>query len=408
MKFTIFTPTHNATFLKRLRRSIENQTYQNFEWLIVPNGDVTLDKSDYDIPQAVIRPYKGVTNNIGEIKSFCCNNSTGDFLVEVDHDDEITPNCLEELANAFSDTSVDFVYSNFAELRNDEPFFYSDVYGWEKRLFSWNDKTVFEMISFPSMPATFSKIWFAPNHVRAWKKSFYMSIGGHNHSYAVLDDHDLLCRTYINGKVQHIDKCLYVYHVHQNNSYSGSKNEFIQQETLNIHDKYIYQMAEKWCDLNNLRKIDLCGGHSKPSGYESIDLKGADINANLNKKWPFKNEEIGIFRAHDALEHLKNPIHSMKEAYRCLAPNGWFLTFTPSTDGRGAFQDPTHISFWNSNSFWYYTRTNQAKYIDTPVKFQLNRIKNYFPSKWHEEHNILYVKADLLKFSGRTSGLIEI
>ena len=28
---------------------------------------------------------------------------------------------------------------------------------------------------------------------------------------------------------------------------------------------------------------------------------------------------------------------------------------TPSTDGRGAFQDPTHVSFYNENSFWYFT-----------------------------------------------------
>jgi hypothetical protein len=28
----------------------------------------------------------------------------------------------------------------------------------------------------------------------------------------------------------------------------------------------------------------------------------------------------------------------------------------PSTDGRGAFQDPTHVSFWNANTFAYFSR----------------------------------------------------
>jgi hypothetical protein len=100
----------------------------------------------------------------------------------------------------------------------------------------------------------------------------------------------------------------------------------------------------------------------------------------------------------------------MKEAHRCLAPKGWFLTFTPSTDGRGAFQDPTHIKFFNSNSFWYYTKKDQAQYIGTPVRFQLNRIKNYYPNDWCKMHDIVYVKADLYKFdeTGRTPGLIEI
>ena len=31
------------------------------------------------------------------------------------------------------------------------------------------------------------------------------------------------------------------------------------------------------------------------------------------------------------------------------------LSLTPSTDGRGAYQDPTHVAFYNENSFWYYT-----------------------------------------------------
>ena len=84
------------------------------------------------------------------------------------------------------------------------------------------------------------------------------------------------------------------------------------------------------------------------------------------------------------------------------------MTFTPSTDGRGAFQDPTHVSFWNSNSFWYYTRKEQAAYINTPVKFQLNRIKNFYPNDWCRMHDIVYVKADLYKFDGRTPGGIEI
>ena len=70
-----------------------------------------------------------------------------------------------------------------------------------------------------------------------------------------------------------------------------------------------------------------------------------------------------------ALRHayyFRNPIHTMQEAHRCLTPGGWFLTLPPSTDGRGAFQDPTHVSFWSSNSFWYYTRPEQARFIHSP------------------------------------------
>lgn len=410
-KFTLFTPTHDPKYLKRLEKSLLNQTFQDFEWLIVVNGQPTIDevKNLVSIKQANVIPYKGKTNNIGEIKLYSCKQASGEILVEMDHDDELTPDCLAELFEAYLDETVDFVYSNFIEIAgNGEPHTYGEQYGWKYRPFSWNGRLYHECLGFPPDPASFSKIWYGPNHVRTWRKSFYNRIGGHDPSLKILDDQDLFARTYIKGKVKHLEKCLYVYYYHENNSHRGDLNAFIQTETLNIHDKYIYPLVEKWCDINGLRKIDLCGGISPAEGYESIDLNNADIIANLDETWPIENGTVGVFRAHDALEHLKNPIHTMKEIYRCLAPNGWALTLTPSTDGRGAFQDPTHISFWNSNSFWYYTKEQQAKYIGMPVKFQLNRIKNFYPSKWHEFHNILYVKADLLKFTDTTPGLIEI
>jgi hypothetical protein len=44
----------------------------------------------------------------------------------------------------------------------------------------------------------------------------------------------------------------------------------------------------------------------------------------------------------------------MNEIWRILKPDGIVDISVPSTDGRGAFQDPTHVSFWNINSFMYY------------------------------------------------------
>ena len=397
--FSIVTPTNNTQYLPRLARSLNDQTFKDFEWVVLPNGNAKIDMESLALKPRVVFSSKPDSKLIGLFKKEVSMAGEGHVIIEMDHDDELTPDCLEELYKAFSkDESIDFVYSNCAEIDfNDKPFVYSDYYGWRNREFEYKGSKLLELISFESSAASFSKIWFSPNHVRAWKKSFYIKIGGHNEKMEVLDDQDILCKTYIQGNVHHIDKCLYIYYRHKDNTCYGEKNAFIQEETLNLHDKYIYQLAEKWCDLNNLLKIDLCGGFNSPNGYKSVDLINGDIIHDLNKPWPFKNEEVGLIRAHDALEHLKDPIHVMKEAYRCLKPLGWFLTQTPSTDGRGAFHDPTHISFWNSNSFWYYTKEETAKYIGTPVRFQLNRVKNFYPSEWHKTHNILYVKADLLK-----------
>ena len=60
------------------------------------------------------------------------------------------------------------------------------------------------------------------------------------------------------------------------------------------------------------------------------------------------------------------------------------LSMTPSSDGRGAYQDPTHVAFYNENSFWYYTDTQyRASCPRSPAKFQVVRLVTYFPTEWH-------------------------
>ena len=95
-----------------------------------------------------------------------------------------------------------------------------------------------------------------------------------------------------------------------------------------------------------------------------------------------------------------------KELYRILVPGGWFLSSTPSTDGRGAFQDPTHVSFWNENSFLYYTDRRKGRYIKEPVRFQAPRL--YTTEK--NEEQVCWVVAHLisLKDGYRPAGEIRI
>ena len=409
MKISVFTPTHKLKtiegYLERLHATMQTQTHANWEWVIVPNNGGTVNLPPDD--RIKIHPHDG-SDSIGLLKRFAASKATGEVLVEVDHDDELFPTALEECAKAFEDPTVDFAYSNSVEVfEGYKPRVFNKKFGWENRPVKYKEYDLFEMVAFPPDPRSICKIWYAPNHFRAWRTSFYNEIGGHNPELKVLDDQDLLCRTYIHGTMKHIDKPLYLYHIHKDNTCYGEANKQIQDQTLVLHDTYIDKLALKWATVNKLRKLDLCGGHNKAQGFESVDLENGDITADLNGPWPFKDGSVGVIRASDALEHLKDPIHVMKEAYRVLAPNGWFLTNTPSTDGRGAFQDPTHVSFWNSNSFWYYTRHDQARFINTPVKFQLSRIKNYFPSEYHKIHNIVYVRADLVKYDGRTPGVIE-
>jgi hypothetical protein len=52
----------------------------------------------------------------------------------------------------------------------------------------------------------------------------------------------------------------------------------------------------------------------------------------------------------------------MNELWRVLKPGGRVTIEVPSAArGAGAFQDPTHYSFWTANDFEYYEKGNYAR-----------------------------------------------
>jgi hypothetical protein len=80
-------------------------------------------------------------------------------------------------------------------------------------------------------------------------------------------------------------------------------------------------------------------------GVEVVDLR---------EPWPWADSSVDAVRAADIVEHLPDKIRTMNELWRVLKPGGTAEITVPTTDGSGAFQDPTHVSFWNRRSFLYY------------------------------------------------------
>ena len=95
-------------------------------------------------------------------------------------------------------------------------------------------------------------------------------------------------------------------------------------------------------------------------GYVNVDLVAAPgtVVADLRQPWPWEDDSVEQVRAWDIVEHLPDKIHTMNELWRVLAPGGTVEIAVPTTDGTGAFQDPTHVSFWNRRSFLYYEAGN--------------------------------------------------
>ncbi len=397
MKFSIITPTHlKNSFLNQVYESLVAQTYENWEWVIYLNGvkddldalenyteglsKLPLNEAIKIDPRVRIVVSNEINSKIGFNKNKAFHLGTGDILVEVDHDDMLTPDCLEELHKAFKDPAVGFVYSNSITYHvNNEFTPYDAYYGWTYKKVMWRDKEHYSMNSFAPTSHSMAYIWYAPDHVRAWRKSVYVSIGGHNVNLDICDDHELVIRTYLTAKMHHINKPLYVYRITGNNTWL-ERNQAIQDTTRELFKQYAWDLACKDAKDRGLDIVELGGGINPRAGCNiNIDLEDGNITADLNNGIPLPDNSVGVINASHILEHLHDKHKIMAEIYRVLADDGWVFIQIPSTDGRGAFQDPTHVSYWNENCFWYYTRKDKAMFIrNDKIRFQEFKLDTFW------------------------------
>lgn len=143
-------------------------------------------------------------------------------------------------------------------------------------------------------------------------------------------------------------------------------------------------------------KLNLGSGYRKLEGYLNIDNRyecDPDLLCDVLQGLPIDDSSVFEVRAFDFLEHLPlgKTIPVIEEVYRVLVPGGLFASMTPSTDGRGAFQDPTHLSFWNSNSWIYYTDDLHRNLYGIAAKFQ-GRVWNQVTD---EQQHIIHVCGEL-------------
>ena len=412
---SIFTPTHDTKCLRTAYESIKAQPFD--QWVIlynngaVPLGLSACDSRILEVVDDAPADAEDATF-VGRLKGVACSYCTCDIMLELDHDDMLLPTAIEKVKAVFAqEPDTGFVYSNDLhvtdDLKHSAPRF-NTAYGWMFREVPFNGTVVDECVSFAPTPAAVSLIWYAPDHLRAWRRSVYESIGGYNRGMDVLDDQDLMCRMYVVTKFHFINEPLYVYRYANNTFAKPGINEKIQRRTPEIRDIYLQSMLEKWSRDNGLRLVELGGRMNAAPGYATVDLVDADIVADLNERWPFEDNSIGVIRSFDVFEHLSSIIHTMSELYRVLAPGGMAYIQVPSTDGRGAFCAPDHISWFNQASWRYWTQARFQHYllnIPTPIRFQ--EIKSYTTPKNQDE--ICWTRALLMKLGNeRVPGIVNI
>jgi hypothetical protein len=387
MLISVFTPSHNPRYLDDCYESLVAQTCPDWEWIVLLNGSAK--QWSPPRPDDRVKVSRALLpRKVGATKRAACELCSGDILFELDHDDVITPTCLQDVHDAFASApDVALVFSDFTQINEDgSPNFdrFNQAMGWEYTEEEIDGAKYLRCHALAALPHNVGYIWYAPNHLRAFRRSTY------------LDDQELMTRLFLAGEFRHIDRCLYFQRIHRGNTQAdASTNAFIQEQTVRYYEQHIESLAMAWSGRRHLSVLTIQTSTSPPSG----DPDPGDVVV-IDPARPvlaYGDGSVGLIKANELLQRLPDRAAFFNECHRVLAHGGLILTRTPSTDGRGAFQDPSHVAFYNENSFWYLTQARFRASLPTlAARLQVSHARTFFPTSWEQQFSIPYVEANLL------------
>jgi len=259
---TVFTSAYKTgEKIQRPFRSLQEQTFTNWEWVVVDDSDdggetfkmlKNLARKDHRIQ--VFKPWEH-SGMIGKLKNWACSLGKGLILVELDHDDALTDYALDLVVKGFQQfPDAGFLYTDCAEILADGTNF-TYRKGWAFGYGSYSDVEyrgkLYKSGSGGNINAkTIRHIISSPNHLRTWKKSFYESIGGHNQELHVADDYEIMVKTFLHTRMVRVPRLGYIQYI--GNSAQQIRNKDIHRHVRSIrvhYDKVIHdRLLELGCE----------------------------------------------------------------------------------------------------------------------------------------------------------------
>jgi glycosyltransferase involved in cell wall biosynthesis len=262
---SVFTPAYRSgQRLQRPYQSLLAQTYPHWEWVVVDDsGDEAQTFRDCIGPLEDPRVVKVLLaqhlGRIGSVKRIAAGVCRGDILVELDHDDELTPDALERIVDALvAHPDCGFVFGDGAEVYEETGA--SHWYGWDagfgyslywRQYDSVTGGTVDVQRTPDTNDRTIRHLVGLPNHPRAWTRSFYEAVGGHREGLSVADDFDLLLRSFVAGPFLRLPHLLYLQYRNAGGSNTTfTRNRQIQLLCSVIDQFYRHRVDHRMRELN--------------------------------------------------------------------------------------------------------------------------------------------------------------
>jgi glycosyltransferase involved in cell wall biosynthesis len=265
---SVITTTYKSKHrILRPYQSLLDQTYANWEWVIVDDTDGSQEEMDeqwsmlqnLEKSDVRIRAYKPARHSgyIGEMKKFACGLAKGEWLLELDHDDDIVPELLQWIVNSIRQhPNASFIYSDCIEVYEDnmQDFHYGEFFGMGYGAYYttlYKNRFQHVCLGVPINRVTVSHIVGVPNHIRCWKTLFYHSIGGHNPHLPVADDYELLLRTFLHSDTWvRIAELGYIQYRNRNgNNFTFLRNQLIQDLVRLTYAKHADALSDRFIKL---------------------------------------------------------------------------------------------------------------------------------------------------------------
>ena len=219
MKFSILIAHYNNwDYFQECYKSIINQTFENFEIVIV--DDCSTDDS-YNLLLELaktdnrIKLFQNSENKkVGFTKMRCAEEAQGDICMFVDPDDMISHTALEEIYNEFANHSNIVATYSKIKLINEEskPI---GFFKFSKKI--QNNKKYFFNINFEVA------------HLFSFKREIFLKTTGINPQLTSAVDQDLYLKLYELGNFKFINSYQYLYRLHS----KGVSQDKSKKETLN-------------------------------------------------------------------------------------------------------------------------------------------------------------------------------
>ena len=246
-KFSIIVPVYNVEkYIRNCLESIKNQTYDNYEVIVVNDG--TKDNSqdiidEYTNQDKRFKSYIKENGGLSDARNYGVSKACGDYLVFVDSDDTINKDLLNELNDEINknDHKLDLIKFQIKVVDNKETI--------EKN----------EIFSYISGEEAFYKLIKSPLFVTAWSYAYRKEFFDQNKFlYSVgkiHEDFGLTPLVVIKANcVSSIEYAGYNYYIRQNSIMTSSKKEKMCDDII-YHFNQLLINIEKENISSNLKKV---------------------------------------------------------------------------------------------------------------------------------------------------------